>query len=108
MLDSQLPRPIACSSVLTPFEVHCRLGHPSLSSLKKLFPQFNHLSSLDCESCQFAKHHRLSSVPRINKRATSPFELVHSDVGPVQLYPSQVSSILLLLLMTILGSLGYI
>ena len=36
--------------------------------------------SLDCESCQFEKHHRLSYSPRVNKRASAPFELVHSDV----------------------------
>ena len=36
--------------------------------------------SLDCESCQFAKHHRLSYSPIVNKRASAPFELVHSDV----------------------------
>ena len=23
-----VPRPIACSGVTTPFETHCRLGHP--------------------------------------------------------------------------------
>ena len=83
ILDTQVPRTIACSSISTPFEEHCRLGHPSLPLLKKLCPQFNKLSSLDCESCQFAKHHRLSSSPRVNKRASVPFELVHSDVwGP--------------------------
>ena len=63
--------------------MHCRLGHPSLSLLKKLCPQFSSLSSLDCESCQFTKHHRLPSSPRVNKRAIAPFELVHLDVwGP--------------------------
>ena len=36
--------------------------------------------SLDCESCQFAKHHRLPSSPRVNKQASALFELVHSDV----------------------------
>ena len=36
--------------------------------------------SLDCESCLFAKHHRLSYSPRVNKRVSAPFELVHSDV----------------------------
>ena len=41
------------------------------------------MSSLDCESCQFAKHHRLPSSPRVNKRASAPFELVNSNVwGP--------------------------
>ena len=39
--------------------------------------------SLDCESCQFAIHHRLSYSLRVNKQASAPFELVHSDVwGP--------------------------
>ena len=48
--------------------------------LKKLCPQFSSLLSLDCESCQFEKHHRLSYNPRVNKRASAHFELVHSDV----------------------------
>ena len=46
-------------------------------------PQFNSISTLDCESCHFAKHHRVSLSPRINKRASSAFDLVHSDIwGP--------------------------
>ena len=70
-------------SVLSPVEAHCRLGHPSLPVLKKLCPQFDNLPSLDCESCHFAKHHRSSLGPRINKRAESLFKLVHFDVwGP--------------------------
>ena len=83
ILDPTVARPIACSGVTTPFETHCRLGHLSLSLLKKLSPQFSSLLSLDCESCQFAKHHSLSYSPRVNKQASAPFELVHSDVwGP--------------------------
>ncbi|KAK3008087.1 hypothetical protein RJ639_013614 [Escallonia herrerae] len=39
--------------------------------------------ALNCESCHFAKHHRSSLSPRVNKRVESAFELVHSDVwGP--------------------------
>ena len=83
ILDPAVPRPIACSGVTTPFKTHCGLGHPFLPLLKKLCPQFSSLSSLDCESCQFEKHDRLSSRPRVNKRAGAPFELVRSDVwGP--------------------------
>ncbi|KAL5741578.1 hypothetical protein ACOSP7_028310 [Xanthoceras sorbifolium] len=83
ILDTSIPKSVACSGVTSPFEAHCRLGHPSLPLLKKLCPQFSKVSSLDCESCQFAKHHRLSSSPRVNKRASVPFALVHSDVwGP--------------------------
>ena len=80
ILDFTIPRPIACFGVTTPFETHCRLGHSFLPLLKKLCPQFLSLSSLDCESWQFAKHHRLSPHPRFYKRAGAPFELVHSDV----------------------------
>ncbi|XP_071900983.1 uncharacterized protein [Coffea arabica] len=56
------------------------LGHPSLPLLKILCPQFQSLSLLDCESCQFAKHHRVNLSPRVDKRADAPFALVHSDV----------------------------
>ena len=83
ILDHAIPRPVVCFGVTTPFEKHCRLGHPSLPLLKKLCPQFLSLSSLDCESCQFVKHHRLPSSLRVNKRVSAPFELVHSNVwGP--------------------------
>ena len=40
ILDIKVPKSVACSGVLTPFELHCRLGLPSLSLLKKLYPQF--------------------------------------------------------------------
>ncbi|RVW41005.1 Retrovirus-related Pol polyprotein from transposon TNT 1-94 [Vitis vinifera] len=83
ILDEWVPRPVACVSTASPVEAHCRLGHPSLPVLKKLCPQFDTLPSLDCESCHFAKHHRSSLGPRLNKRVESLFELVHSDVwGP--------------------------
>ena len=59
------------------------LDHPSHSSLKKLYPQFSSLSSLNNESCQYAKQHRMHFSPRVNKRAFAPFELVPSSVwGP--------------------------
>ena len=80
ILDHAIPRHVACSGVTTPFETHCRLGHPSFPLLKNSCPQFSSLSSLDCESCQFSKHHRLPSSSKVNNRASAPFELVHSDV----------------------------
>ena len=83
ILDPTVPRPIACSRVTTTFETHCQLGHLSLPLLKKLCLRFSSFLFLDCESCQFAKHPRLSYSPRVNKRACAPFELFHSDVcGP--------------------------
>ncbi|XP_019225056.1 PREDICTED: uncharacterized protein LOC109206664 [Nicotiana attenuata] len=47
ILDEWEPLPAACSCVVSPFEAHCRLGHPSLPLLKKLYPQFQNISSLD-------------------------------------------------------------
>ena len=83
ILDTEVSKSVACSGVLTPFELHCRLGHPSLSLLKKLYPQFSSLSTLNCESCQYAKLHRVHLSPRVNNRASASFELVNSDVwGP--------------------------
>ncbi|KAA0038308.1 putative Polyprotein [Cucumis melo var. makuwa] len=77
---------VACSEVVSPFDVHCRLDHPSLSVLRKLCPQFHNLSLANCDSCQFAKFHHLSSSPRVDKWANSPFELVHFDIWDVTLF----------------------
>ena len=83
ILDPELPKPITCSRIANPHEVHCCLGHLFLSPVKKLVPQFSSLSSLNCESCQYAKLHCLYLSPRVNKRASAHFELIHSDVwGP--------------------------
>ncbi|RVW50235.1 Retrovirus-related Pol polyprotein from transposon TNT 1-94 [Vitis vinifera] len=66
-----------------PLLIHSRLGHPSLSKFQKMVPRFSTLSSLACESCQLGKHTRVSFPKRLNNRAKSPFELVHTDVwGP--------------------------
>lgn len=63
--------------------IHAQLGHPGLPKLHKLVPSLSKLSSLHCESCQFGKHTRNSFPNRVNKRSTSTFALVHSDIwGP--------------------------
>ena len=49
ILEPEVSTAVACSGVVTPFELHCLLGHPSFSLLKKLYPQFSSLSSLNCE-----------------------------------------------------------
>ena len=83
ILETEVSMLVACSGVVTQLELHCCLGHPSLSLLKKLYPQFSSLSSLNCESCQYARLHRVHLSPKVKKRASAPFELVHSDVwGP--------------------------
>ena len=64
---------------------HNRLGHPSFSYLKYLFPYLFKgvvCDSLFCETCFLAKSHRsvYKSRPYL---ASKPFYLIHSDVwGP--------------------------
>ena len=83
ILDLKLPKLIACSRIASLQEVLYRLGHSSLSLLKKLFPQFSSLSSLNCELCQYDKLHLVHLSPRVNEGAFAPFELIPSNVwGP--------------------------
>ena len=79
-VSTEVSKYVVCFGFVIPFELHCRMGHPSLSLLKKLYPQFSSLSSLNCELCQYAKLHRVHLSPRVNKRASAHFELVHFDV----------------------------
>ena len=83
-LPASSTSPTACpAATVSPHQIHCRLGHPSLANLKLLVPSLSYLSSLECESCQLGKHHRVQFAPRVNKRVSRPFQLVHSDVwGP--------------------------
>jgi hypothetical protein len=75
--------PIACSAVESSHIIHQRLGHPSLQKLHRMVPSLSKVSNLECESCQFGKHARSFFPDRVNKRAASPFALVHSDIwGP--------------------------
>ncbi|RVW74980.1 Retrovirus-related Pol polyprotein from transposon RE1 [Vitis vinifera] len=78
--------PAVCISTDAPLLIHNRLGHPSLSKFQKMVPRFSTLSSLPCESCQLGKHTRVSFPKRLNNRAKSPFELVHTNVwGPCRI-----------------------
>jgi len=74
----------------SPSLLHCWLGHPSLDKLKKMVPHFSQLESLECESCQLGKHFRASFPSSISSRASSPFDVIHSDVW----VPSHVLSVL--------------
>ena len=74
ILETEVPKFVDCSRVVTSFKLHCRLGHPSLSLLKKLYTQFSSLSSLNCELCQYAKLHRVHLSPRVNKQVSAPFK----------------------------------
>ncbi|KAK4391658.1 Retrovirus-related Pol polyprotein from transposon RE2 [Sesamum angolense] len=78
----QLPCRCSCPLCLGfPLQWHSRLGHPSLPTLQKILPIDS--ARLECESCELGKHHRASFPPRVEKRSSSPFTLVHSDIwGP--------------------------
>ena len=62
---------------------HLRLGHPSFSDLKHLFPVlFKNVdcSSFQCESCHLSKsHHTTYSLKPYC--ASKPIYLIHNDVG---------------------------
>jgi transposase InsO family protein len=64
---------------------HQRLGHPSFLLVQRMFPSLflhNPVSKFQCETCELAKHHRVSFPPSITK-SNAPFVLVHTDVwGP--------------------------
>lgn len=52
---------------------HCRLGHPSLPYLKRVFPS-------QCESCELAKYQR-TSFPYSIYKSSSTFAMIHNDMG---------------------------
>ena len=72
-----------CVSTDARLLIHNCLGNPSVSKFQKMVTHFSTFSSLACESCQLRKHTRVSFPKRLNNRAKSHFELVHTDVwGP--------------------------
>lgn len=71
-----------CSAKNSTLAIHAQLGHPSLSKLHKLVPNLSKVSNLYCEPCRFGKHTRSQFPNRVNKRASSSFALVHTDVCP--------------------------
>ena len=66
-------------------ETHMRMGHPSFSLLKKLYPNLFKdviLEKLICEACQLGKFKR-TDYPIRDNRTSKPFKLLHCDVwGP--------------------------
>jgi transposase InsO family protein len=74
----------ALQSSASALQWHCRLGYPSLSTLKHQVLSLRHQLSVSCEACQLSKHHRASFPSRVVPRVSSLFELVHFDVwGPI-------------------------
>ena len=62
--------------------LHRRLGHPSFTLLKVMYPcLFTQLlmEKLACDACQLAKSKR-EIYPSIYSRSSTPFHLMHCDV----------------------------
>ncbi|OAY25546.2 hypothetical protein MANES_17G047850v8 [Manihot esculenta] len=72
--------PIAFVSSTSTELIHSHRGQPSLNKLQKLVPSISFLPSLECESCQLGKQTRASFFKRINNRASSMFDIVHSYI----------------------------
>jgi hypothetical protein len=74
------------STSIPALQWHCRLGHPSLPTLKHQVPHLHHESSVPCEACQLSKHHHVPFPSRVVCWVFSPFELIHFDVwGPINI-----------------------
>ena len=67
--------------------MHERLGHPSFSSMKTLYPKLCvnlDSSKFQCKVCELSKN-RCISYPLSSKRSEINFSLIHIDVwGPSQ------------------------
>lgn len=83
-LSSKSPNSKSYQSSVNSFDLlHARLGHISLSKMKHLgICDCNHLNNYFCETCVYAKHHKLP-FPRSLTRAAKCFDLIHIDLwGP--------------------------
>ena len=92
---------------------HNRLGHPAFSIVDQILSDNNLPFVSDennksvCDSCQLAKSHQLP-YSRSNKIATAPLELISSDVWARLQHQWVDTPTMLVLLMIIVGILGYI
>ena len=77
--SSRISSPLVSNKIML---WHKRLGHPSFSYLKHLFPEFSKeisSSQFHCDACHLAKDHRVSFNSR-GYSASKAFYLIHSDV----------------------------
>ncbi|KAK8934710.1 hypothetical protein KSP39_PZI014426 [Platanthera zijinensis] len=87
VLDSDAAPPTTAlySSTTHPlYSWHCRLGHPSISVMKLLFPALSTavFDAFVCDDCTLNKHHR-SSFTNVSLPSSTPFAVIHTDIwGP--------------------------
>ncbi|RDX83513.1 hypothetical protein CR513_35559, partial [Mucuna pruriens] len=119
LLSPNLSLPlVSCNFATVDYQVwHKRLGHPKSNvlhdMLKSSFLGNKHTPSLnavhfDCISCKLGKS-KILPFPNYHPNVTQPFDIIHSDVwGWHQLYLMSITNMLLLSLMIIVISLGFI
>ena len=84
-LSSKVCNSVAKSAVFNKILWHRRLGHPNDQVLQVVFPNVKFVMHKctpfvqSCTHCLYGKMHRLP-FPNSHFVASSPFELVHSDV----------------------------
>ncbi|KAK8923657.1 hypothetical protein KSP39_PZI019078 [Platanthera zijinensis] len=82
------PRALLSASSHPLYSQHCRLGHPSISVMRLLFPHVSTtvLNSFLCDVCATSKHKR-HAFSHVSLPSSVPFSVIHTDVwGP---YPVQ-------------------
>ena len=69
--------------------LHFRLGHPSFTYMKHLFPHLfsNKNLSFQCDICELAKHTR-TFLPPQRYHPSTPFTLIHSDIWGLSRVPT--------------------
>ncbi|GFS40883.1 hypothetical protein Acr_00g0071020 [Actinidia rufa] len=82
--DTDVSYNVALQSSTFAFQDHCRLGHSTLSSLKKLVPlcQSQSLSTLPCEVCKLSKRCCTSFYLHAESRVLHPFhdhDIIHQS-----------------------------
>ncbi len=92
-LHLDIVKPQSTARTLKTYDLwHQRYGHPGKEALRRLpkhvkgIPDISPASESPCEGCAFGKEHRQAFKPS-SKRASTPLELVHSDlVGPMKVH----------------------
>ena len=71
--DMDFSRNVALQSSTSSFQDHGRVGHLSLSSLKKLVASSQSLSTFPCEACELSKHCHTSFYLRVESLVSRLF-----------------------------------
>lgn len=70
----------------SPYQWHCRLGHPPLDKLKVLVPSLSSISKVLYDDYQLRKHYHISFLANTDEHCSRSFSLIHNDIlDPVKI-----------------------